>query len=111
MQIYNQEYKSGELKFAEMVSENVRVSIYSKADYNQFKLLDDFDDVNKNYNVKVPNFKSVYLVVKSLTPDRIGKFSIKTKAVLDHNLGTGAIVGIVIGSVAFCGIIAVVTFC
>lgn len=112
MQIINSEKKSSKIRLSNMFSNSVKVEVYKRDDnYYNYEYIETISYDNTNYDIDINKYGSIYLLVTSTHPNRIGKFSIQADAIVDHNLPPGAIIGIVIGSIAFVICVGIILCC
>lgn len=101
MFVYNYYDGSDRIKFKDMTASNVVVSVYAQVKDNKYKLLENIEDDDTEYNVEVRSYNAAIIVVRTIDFNTLGKFQIKAEAWDTKDLTTGAIIGIVLGCVAF----------
>ena len=103
LQKYSNQYDG--IQISPVINQNVTMTIYSSTGSNQYSL-EEIVSGKGDIKIDVKGYSNLYVVAKS-DGSKIGKFMFKA-SLYKNPLSPGVIVGIVLGSVAFCVIVILI---
>lgn len=83
-----------------MFTNDVTVGVYKGVYPNYYEYIDTIKHHDTEYIFELGTYENLDLLILSTDKKRAGKFSIEGVSIVDHRLSPGAIVAIVLGSIA-----------